>query len=203
MQQKSDPHIFTGMQRDLSVSKHKPESLYDAMNLRFTPRDGDTMLSITNEKGTTKMKQMTNEVLVDIQLEGTYLGHCVIKDYVVVFTHGASDHIYKVTPLTESQSVVVPLYTGDLKFDLNHPIETLGVFENDNIQKVYWVDGKNQPRMINVCKVRQATNNDEQFDFIAKLNLNEEITIDRIDGSGLFAPGTIQYSFTVVVQKTV
>ena len=196
MQQKSDPHIFTGMQRDLSVSKHKPESLYDAMNLRFTPRDGDTMLSITNEKGTTKMKRIVDELPVDIQLEGTYLGHCVIKDYVVVFTHGASDHIYKVTPLTESQSVVVPLYTGDLKFDLDHPIETLGVFENDNIQKVYWVDGKNQPRMINVCKVRQATNNNEQFDFIAKLNLNEEITIDRIDGSGLFAPGTIQYSFT-------
>lgn len=185
MQQKSDPHIFSGMQRDISISKHKAESLYDAMNIRFTARDGDTMLSITNEKGTL--------LLSDLSMQGTYLGHCVINNYVVVFTHGEEDIIYKVYPNATQPEI---LYHGNLRFDVNHPIETLGVYENDDIQKVYWTDGNNQPRMINVGNVKYNSDNDTQFDFVATLNLNESIKVTRKDGSGTFAPGTIQYAFS-------
>lgn len=192
MQLKSDPHIFSGMQRDMSISKQKAESLYDAKNLRFTARDGDTMLSITNEKGTT-------EVVTNIQIEGKYLGHCVVDDYVVLFTHETGsvsnpDHIYKITSLMDATASVTSLYNGDLNFST--PIETLGVYENDNIQKVYWTDGVKQPRVINVTNVRHNTNDNTQFDFVATLSLLEEVSITRIEGKGVFAPGTIQYSFS-------
>lgn len=199
MQLKSDPHIFSGMQRDMSVSKQKAESLYDAKNLRFTARDGDTMLSITNEKGTSK-------VVTELRIEGDYLGHCVVDDYVVLFTHRTDgedtpDHIYKITNLGDTTADIVSLYEGNLKFSA--PIETLGVYENDNIQKVYWTDGVNQPRMIftgsyNHIQPNDAShpNSDFQFDFVPTLNLNEVITVARKEGSGLFAPGTIQYAFT-------
>ena len=149
MQQKSDPHIFSGMQRDMSISKHKAESLYDAMNIRFTARDGDTMLSITNEKGTL--------LLSDLSMQGTYLGHCVINDYVIVFTHSTNtslpDYIYKVTPIADNNIDINLLYNGNLNFDIEHPIETLGIYETDSLQKVYWVDGKNQPRLLWVNNV--------------------------------------------------
>lgn len=191
MQQKSDPHIFSGMQRDLSISKHKPEALYSAKNLRFTARDGDTMLSITNEKGTTHLYQCT--------MLGNYLGHCVIDNYVVVFTHdSAKDRIYKLSGV----STPTLLYEGNLKFSMLHPIETLGVFENRDIQKVYWVDGINQPRCImtgdhrNILSKDDYPNADTQFDFVATLNLNEEVTVERYEGRGMFAPGTIQYAFS-------
>lgn len=194
MQLKSDPHIFSGMQRDMSISKQKAESLYDAKNIRLTARDGDTMLSITNEKGTTQLT-LTNSIV------GTYLGHCVVDDYVILFTHNGSnfDYIYKITTLTDSTATVTQLYSGDLGFSLDHPIETLGVYENDNIQKVYWTDGLNQPRYIicsdyGIAKIRQ--NDNTQFDFVATLQLSEEVHIDRIEGSGMFAPGVIQYAFS-------
>ena len=192
MQQKSDPHIFSGMQRDISISKHKAESLYDAMNIRFTARDGDTMLSITNEKGTL--------LLNNLSMQGTYLGHCVINNYVVVFTHGEEDIIYKVDPNAAQPEI---LYHGNLGFDVNHPIETLGVYENDKIQKVYWTDGNKQPRVIftgQYSKIQpkddQHPNADYQFDFVATLDLNEVVTVSRKEGSGMFAPGTIQYAFS-------
>lgn len=185
MQLKSDPHIFSGMQRDLSISKQKAESLFTAKNLRFTARDGDTMLSITNEKGTS--------LLENLSMQGAYLGHCVINDYVVVFTHGDEDIIYKIYPDASQPDI---LYHGNLKFDVNFPIETLGVYENKDIQKVYWTDGTNQPRVINVCDVKYNEDNDTQFDFVATLDLNESITVTRKDGSGTFAPGTIQYAFS-------
>ena len=195
MQLKTDPHIFSGMQRDMSISKQKPESLYTAKNLRFTARDGDTMLSITNEKGTT-------ELSINETLHGSYLGHCVVDDYVILFTHEDNnninpDYIYKITYLTDTDAVVTLLYNGNLNFST--PIETLGIYENDDIQKVYWTDGVNQPRYIftgSYPENRVTSNNDTQFDFVSTLNLEESITVTRKEGSGSFAPGTIQYAFT-------
>lgn len=191
MQLKSDPHIFSGMQRDMAISKHKAESLWDAHNIRFTARDGDTLLSITNEKG-------TREVTLDNVLHGIYLGHCVINNYVIVFTTDLQaedpDYIYKVTDTNVDE-----LYNGDLGFSIDHPIETLGIYENDDIQKVYWTDGLKQPRYI-ICsqyginKIRRGDN--DQFNFISTLKLDEEVEVTRYEGRGVFAPGTIQYAFS-------
>lgn len=195
MQLKSDPHIFSGMQRDMAISKHKAESLWDAHNIRFTARDGDTLLSITNEKGTLQLN--------NISMEGIYLGHCVINNYVIVFTHSNNnqqpDYIYKITPSLDGNDAITILYNGNLNFSIEHSIETLGIYENDKIQKVYWTDGYNQPRYIftgDYPETRVTANNDTQFDFVATLDLNEDVSVTRKEGSGYFAPGTIQYAFT-------
>lgn len=194
---KSDSHIFSGMQRDYDIAKHQSQFLYDAKNIRFTPIEGDTMLALTNERG--PLEQYT--------LSGKYLGHCVFNDFVVIFTKGDNDNIYKVTP-KEDQPVKL-LYYGNLNFSLDNPIETLGVYENDYLSKVYWVDGLNQPRVIKLITPKEGEqeydyqsrifpNNqgiDTQFDFVASLSLNEDITVSRVFGEGMFAPGVIQYAF--------
>lgn len=226
---KSDPHIFSGMQRDMSISKHQAQFLYNALNIRLTARNGDTMMSMTNEKGT-QIIQGVDSLGGSSVMVGTYLGHCVIDDKLVVFTTGAdlsesesfssTDHIYILYPVDISNNTVRvdELYLGDLGFDTNYPLETLGVYENEHIQKVYWVDGKNSPRVINIygelntltneydykyIRYRRnydgsnnyIENSDTQFDFIPTLNLNETIEITRTDGTGMFAPGVIQYAF--------
>ena len=227
---KSDPHIFSGMQRDMSISKHQPEFLYDALNIRLTAREGNTMMSMTNEKGT-RIIQGVNYLGASVNMDGTYVGHCVIDDKIIVFTttgvtstpFNRKDHIYVLYPTMDTSTVRVDeLYFGDLGFDTNYPLETLGVYENDHIQKVYWVDGKNTPKVINIygeldTETNQydykyirysrnfiideddqfvyVENSDTQFDFIPTLNLNENISIARIDGAGMFASGVIQYAF--------
>ena len=50
MKNKADFKI-KGMQRDLSVSTFNPEYAYENMNIRITPTEDNTLLSITNEKG--------------------------------------------------------------------------------------------------------------------------------------------------------
>ena len=52
MKQLNEHHSFTGMQRDMSIAKHPSSFLYDAHNIRLTARGEDTLLTITNEKGT-------------------------------------------------------------------------------------------------------------------------------------------------------
>lgn len=226
MVMKSDPHIFSGMQRDMSISKHQPEFLYDALNIRLTAREGDTRMSMTNEKGT-KVIQGVSADGTDFNMIGTYVGHCAVDDKLVVFTttgiistpFSSKDHIYILYPINNANIVRIDeLYFGDLGFDVNYPLETLGVYENEHIQKVYWVDGKNTPKVINIYgELNSSTgeydysyirykrnydsnnqyieNSDTQFDFVPTLNLNEEITINRTDGTGMFASGVIQYAF--------
>ena len=66
----------------MSISKQRPEFLWDAHNIRLTARHGDTLLSLTNERGTKKLDS--------ISLTGIVLGYCVIGEYLTVFTTNPS-----------------------------------------------------------------------------------------------------------------
>lgn len=91
------------------------------------------------------------------------------------------------------------LFRGNLGFNYKHPIETISFYENADIRKIYWTDGLNQPRVINIAAASDIVSkwNTDSFNFVRTLSLNEEITIERnIVANGSFAPGVIQYAFT-------
>ena len=198
MKQLNEHHSFTGMQRDMSIAKHPSSFLYDAHNIRLTARGEDTLLTLTNERGPLNTR---------IEVEGTYLGHCLLGKYLVVFsTRGlkeddnaseedkaVDDYITRIDLSTKEKLV---LYNGNLQFSTSNLIEAISSFENENVQKVYWTDGKNQPRVINIVgEIKENVNT--QFDFIRELALQEEVTIQKqLGASGSFAPGVIQYAFT-------
>ena len=194
MQQLIEKHIFNGMQRDLSVSKHPAQFIYDGLNVRLTAREKDTLLSITNEKGTFD---------TEMGIAGIYLGHCMLNQYLVVFSYTSEKSwIYRID-LSQGTPDVVPLY-GSLvthtSLGFSSPIDAISSYESEAIQKVYWTDGVNQPRMINIAPLnddRIDSYNSNSFEFIQDLALNEVITIKKLFGAaGQFAPGVIQYAFT-------
>lgn len=206
MKQLNEHHSFTGMQRDMSISKHPSSFLYDAHNIRLTARGEDTLLTITNERGPSVVKKSViqdNSLIttdVDIQVTGTYLGHCLLGKYLVVFStyittppQSKPDYITRIDLSTKE---VVVLYNGKLNFDPNYKIEAVASYENELIQKVYWTDGYNQPRLINIAGDIKE-NVDNQFNFVRDLKLQEQVTIKKqLESSGSFAPGVIQYAFT-------
>ena len=206
MQQQVDSHVFTGMQRDLSISKHPANYLYDAQNIRITAREDDTLLSITNERGPKDL---------EIKVAGGYLGHCVLNQYLIVFSTTSNDDNYTgkdyITRVNLENIDYVPegdysqiteLYNssrGNLHFSPLHPIEAIASYENANIQKVYWTDGNNQPRMINIAPFKDTNitkYTPKSFDFVQELALKESVTVEKILGAGEFPPGMIQYAFT-------
>lgn len=215
MQQQIDNHVFTGMQRDLSVSKHPANYLYDAQNIRITAKEGNTLLSITNERGPKDL----SDTVADMSVTGIYLGHCVLNQYLIVFSTTSEtrdiqgnttgkDYITRFDlsvindpdiPLKFKKKILYDSTNGSLNFCKQNLIEAISSFESENIQKIYWTDGYNQPRMINI-----APYNDEEianyksisFDFVQELNLQEEVTVSKILGSGEFPSGVIQYAFT-------
>ena len=187
-----------GMSRDTTRSKFSPDYLYDAYNIRITARGNDkTLLSISNERGNQKceiLEERTDTLVADLQIKGTLLGYCVINNWLTLFTKSDKDRIYRLQLQDEGNFKGKLLYEGDLNFSLDNPIETLGVYELEGVVKVYWIDGLNQPRMINIL-------GDYSAKTVPPSNLVQDITGDGLitvtkdtTGGGTFTPGTIQYA---------
>ena len=85
----------------------------------------------------------------------------------------------------------------ELHFNERYPIEAMAVYGRENLVKVYWTDGLNQPRVINLGKAyNNADIKEHTFDFVPSLQLEEEVTIERRPVGGMFPAGVIQYAFT-------
>lgn len=221
MQQKIEQHIFEGMQMDIAVSKHPSKYLTDAQNIRITSRGEDTLLSITNEQGPedlnitikgtylghavinsfiTVFSTTSTEDTVAVQwnANGGYWNSNSEEDN----SYDGVDYITRID-ISEDNPDVKILYGNkeshsSLGFNINYPIEALGSYENEKIQKVYWTDGLNQPRVINIANLDKIDTYDSlSFDFVQELKLEENVrVIKELGTSGEFAPGTIQYSFS-------
>lgn len=195
-----------GMNRDLSVSAFNPEFAFENMNLRLSTVEGNTMLSWVSERGTLLMpcKEYDN-IETDATISGAPIGTAVINHKLVLFTtpntsvdsSSNNDRIYLITFNDAKDKLVIKkLYEGNLNFCTKNPIETLVSYESETIQKVYWTDGRNQPRVINIM-ANIKLNSDNQFDFVPYMTLDESMTIVKSTG-GIFTPGVIQYCFCYV-----
>ena len=208
MIQKQSFNVIKGMRQDISPSKANPEYVFDARNIRLTARGNNTLLSISNEQGNKKIPN--DQVLI----YGEVKGYCVLGNYLITFSKKDNiDYIYRSNKIDDTW-ITECLYgieegedLGNYKsLNFSNNIQALGIYENDNIQKVYWVDGVNQPRVINIVKdkllnktvdqVRQSYTN-TSFDFIPELQLKENVTVTpSFNQNGKFSSGTIQYAFT-------
>lgn len=129
-------------------------------------------------------------------IHGAYLGHAILNEYLVLFTKSSTtDYIYVFTYDDTTNTLVGSIkYEGDLTFSLEHPIETLPYYESEEIQKVYWVDGLNQPRVINIVADDIVERLNTQFDFNPTVTKFPDVTITKeYSGVGLFPAGVIQY----------
>lgn len=200
-----------GMNRDMSVSAFNPEFAFENHNLRLSTNEGNTMMSWVNERGPKKLNlhidtkpwssdESSGKYVNSIV--GTPLGTAVLNHQLILFTVDSSRncyiYVFKESDNSDWDLTGRILYKGNLEFSTDYPIETLVSYESENIQKVYWTDNKNQPRVINIASSMDKTKNynDSSFDFVQELALKEEVKVAKIFGSGEFPAGVIQYAFT-------
>ena len=128
MEIKAAKYKIIGMSRDLSQSAFNSEVSFENQNIRITANENDTLFSVTNEKG---------PLYTNLFMTGKCIGYCNIGDYVVFFTTNTqvsykSDYIY-----LYSFGKLDVLYNGNLNFSEDYPIESLGFYESEDVQKVY------------------------------------------------------------------
>ena len=182
-----------GMWQDAAISRTPNEYAYENHNIRISSIEGGTELIVTNEKGWREFERC-----VDV----TYLGSCQISNYLVIFCKG-TDGTDKIIRYSFDGDVISTkvLYSGNLNFvvpegENKNIIECIPWYESEDIQKVYWVDGTNCTRVINIVGEIEE-NNDDQFDISAKIDHIPSVRIKKdYKEPGLFAQGTIQYFIT-------
>ena len=126
-------------------------------------------------------------------------GGTVCGEYLVLFTKvSVSDLIFRAkidSVTTQSNTMYCELvYSGSL--DFNYDMEFTTYYESEDVQKVYWVDGKNQPRVINICELHQ-TSYTTNLDFVPKIDVLPIVNVEKqYEGRGIFPSGVIQYYIT-------
>lgn len=191
---KGAQYQIKGISQDLAYQLFNPQYAFEMRNMRINTTDHNSLLSLTNEKGTSLSRILEIEGEEDRQL--TVLGVGTFADYCVLFCTDIAENEYEtrdfIFKLNYNESIE-KLFEGNLDFDTDHPIRTVCVFENEKIQKVYWVDGKNSPRVINVAGDKSVE--DQKINFLPKLKFQETVSIERVSG-GRFPAGVIQYALT-------
>ena len=195
-----------GMIRDTSISKASNELAFENFNIRVTARDHDTLLSVTNERGNLPIdirNEKTDEGAPELlSIDGILIGYSVLNNYLVLFTTGeTNDHIYRICyhALEDPEWTGRELYSGDLNFNVENPIEALSNYESEGVQKVYWVDGLNLPRFINIAdsQLDSTVNRNGLFDFIIKVDKYPALSVTKqFVGSSTIPSGVLQYVCT-------
>lgn len=218
---------FKGMNRDLSNINANQQFAYEIRNMKITPDNDNTLLSINSVKGHRK----TNVVL-----KGTPIGHAVINDKWIIFCAGPEvekielsipqqeeeidiiypkkpteelpyittekrDYIYLLTKKENSKDLNCSCVEGVLNFSTEFPLETITYVENEKLEKIYWTDGLNQLRFITTDRLLDNSRiTAADVDFIPVIRQSSEYLNITKDSSilGVFTPGTTQYAFTYI-----
>ena len=195
-----------GMNQDLSKQITSPDTAYKLVNIKNQILDTQSAEALVNEKGT-KLMQMYYNNKYEGQLDGKIVG--IVKcstESAAVFVKKSStvDIIYKFYYDKLGRITIRKAAEGNFNFGDN--IKGIFCYENSELQKVYWVDGVNQLRYINLAdsnfkstdhpEGKLPITNEIYLDSSPEFRLNHTIEVERINGGGIFTAGVIQYAFT-------
>jgi hypothetical protein len=213
------------MNQDTTSSQYQPNFYYEGKNIRINATDSQSLGSVTNEKGNSLILTIPVPIIDydikiisygdktlsyindEIDYEGqsgdqVIIGYSNSRKYIILFTtdNTGFDCIWKVDYETYE---ITLLYLRNLNFSINNPIQTINNFENEFIDKVYWVDGISQMRFINI--EHSIANQDLEelidvsqnvIDMVGKTTLKQPIITDITTG-GVHTAGMIQYAYNL------
>lgn len=218
-------HSFKGLNRDTAKSKFSNELYFDAKNIRLSPTDSQTSGVLNNEKGNVKiltiptptidyngkiitygtsvLNYTTNEINYSTQSSTQYIiAQQNIREGIVFITtdNNGFDCIWK---FNINNYNITLLYLRNLGLSLNNPPQIINNFENEKVDKIYWVDSLHQLRFLNLNHSLQ--NKDLEniidipvgvIDMVGNYELSQPV-ISNILSGGTHTSGMIQYGYNL------
>lgn len=223
-------HSYKGINQDITKSKVPNEFYFEGKNIRIIATNSQSTGSVTNEKGNTlivaipipfinfedsQIEYVSGETLkvlpfTTTEINETYpssgeqiiIGHGYARNNFVLFTtdNNGIDCIWKIDEVTYD---ITLLYLRNLNFGTSNPIQVINNYENDSIDKIYWVDGKAQTRYINIHHSILNQDLEELIDLssnniqiVGKFDMDQPEIIDVVQG-GIHTSGMIQYAYNL------
>ena len=208
-----------GMDKDSSKNKYDNAHYYDANNIRIITQEGLTSGAIVDMMGTERRLDIGS----GLNNGGHIIGYCVLREDLIIFIHEdvtLIDYIVRV-PISELQAFtsiddevtidytnyhkdqVSPddgynlIYKAVMGFSIENPIKAIPRWETEFVKKVYWTDGNNNLRWINV--VHDDDTNDletlpvDRLEVIGNFDLTKPYITDIIGGN--IDSGKIAYAY--------
>jgi hypothetical protein len=197
---KQSTYTYGGMLRDLSKSKFPNTKYYDAKNIRVLATGEETSFSLTTEKGNTLSYQVADYYGTPAHI----LGHCTIDDYLILFVYYTSTY-QAVKRIKISNGGQYTCIGGDLNFQLGTYFSTEVFYENENTLKVYWADGINPLRYLNILDETVASKPISLLDacptfIVSSPVLDTSKGDEGISWGGKHTAGMIQYCYNLIVK---
>ena len=218
-------HSYKGMKKDITKSKFSNEYYFEGKNIKITSTDSQSLGSVSNMKGnsllftipaliinyTNKTISYNNKILnyttPDINFntqssEQYIISTVTTRNFIILLTtdNNGFDCIWKVNDVTYELTL---LYLRNLEFSTANPPQILNNFENDKIDKIYWVDSKNQTRFLNLNHSIENGDLEELIDIpvtvidmVGKYDLSQPVIQDVLSG-GIHTSGMIQYAYNL------
>lgn len=229
MSTKKTKITYQGINRDLAKSRTQNNLYYDANNIKLTPVEDQSFGTVSNADGNkfevsfpvpqiTKSQKLitygdkeltyTNQEIDNMKPVGgaqKILGHAETTKGAIIFTTDSAgvDCIWEIDDLDKEDFELELLYIRNMELTINNPIQALFNYENELIQKIYWVDGKNFLRFINI-KQSIANGFDQELIDLPVSSINSRSTVDISKptvedgrGGGVHTAGVIQYGYTL------
>ena len=141
-------------------------------------------------------------ITVSAQSNLKVIGWTTIRDTFVLFTTNDETEtptsIGQVWTLKYNAVTEVPalqlVYNNALNFSTEHPIEAIGRYETENIQKVYWTDNYNKVRSVNVESITSLGLLPSELDLSANVNMELPV-LTSLSGGGVLKTGIYQYAY--------
>jgi len=201
-------HSFTkGMNRDISKDKFPHEAYYYLLNGRVMNDDNATMSDIINLKGNTAANINDNGLVRSGTPGYSIIGYAIVQNDIILFyaqsnaTGVDSLTTYSIIDRLEYQGSNlysrVQLWNGQgLNFRIDKPIKAVTRYESQYAEKIYWVDGNNPIRQVNIA-VSISSQVASQFDFQGEFT-SMFAPSDFDYTSGALKQGSIAYAYRLV-----
>lgn len=160
-------NAYQGMNQDAGYDRIPNTNYVTATDIRITTTTGESMGSWTNIKGNKESfviptagdfgdppVSWTSSVVGTLEI----IGYTTIRNRIILFVADDSDQngwIYDVQYDTATREIlpgfpVLKYYNNALNFSKANPIEAIGRYESESIQRVYWTDYNNYLRSLNI-----------------------------------------------------
>lgn len=202
-------NTYQGMNKDMAYDSIEQTLYVDAVDIRITTSNGESLGAFTNIQG--------NEEAFTVPSEGEFnsipwtainpeiIGYATIRNRIIFFVADAEGNkgwIYDLQYDPKTREILpgfpeLKYYNSNLNFKKDWPIEALGRYETDCVQRVYWTDYNNFFRSINLEELDLSTLPLGQIDIFPDVEYTQPI-MTIISGGGALLSGEYQISYRLI-----
>lgn len=149
-------------------------------------------------------QQVTDGLLPILSIDQKIIGATATRTGIVLFTtdNKGFDCVWNINNIIQDNYSFDLIYVRNLGFSTDRPIQAIFNYENENIQKVYWVDGLNQIRFLNLTHESIDGNGllldipSTSINFVGTVDFSQPVISDVV-GGGSHTAGVIQYAYNL------